>query len=305
MNENDAPNRPNNIHPPHEEPVVVVEKDRTVVLTEDETVIIEKAPAIDIVPANRSRKIYKGMWGVTEMVALGVALLFLLGVGVFYLAFVKPSYSELAANKAERDRLETELVSARARYGNITNTETEVAKLVSSVDDFEANFLPVAVLGRTSLYQRLNSLIIGNGLVNTNGPSYAPLEVAEPAQSNQSEEERGRERFRSLFPGVYVSMTVEGPYQNLRRFIREIETGREFVIISSVELAPSESTTGSASSGESDPMMIDPVTGLPVQASPQPQTQRGRTHGERVALRLEMAAYFRRQNAEQPPVATQ
>lgn len=295
---NNEPNLPDDLQP-REEPVVVTERDRTVILTEDETVVIEKAPVIDIVPANRPRKVYTGMWGIPEIIAIGLALLFLLGTGLFYLFFVKPSQTELTANREERNRLETELISARARYGNITDTETEVAKLVSSVDDFESNFLPVAVLGRTSLYQRLNSLIISNGLVNTNGPAYAPLEVAEPSQSNQTEEERGRERFRSLFPGVYVTMTVEGPYQNLRRFIRELETGREFVIISSVELAPSESTSGTSSSADRETMTIDPVTGLPVQVQPQPQTQRGRTHGERVALRLEMAAYFRRHNSIQ------
>lgn len=291
-----------------QEPVVITEPGRNVILTEDETVVIEKAPEIDIVPANRPRKVYGGMWGPPELVALGASVLFLLGTAMFYLFFVKPSYTELEANKAERNRLETELISAQAKYGNITNTETEVAKLVSSVDDFESNFLPVAVNGKTSLYQRINSLIIGYGLVNTNGPAYAPLEVADFTQTNQSDEERGRERFRSLFPGVYVTMTVEGPYQNLRKFIREIETGREFVIISSVELAPSESTSGNASAptgGADGFATIDPVTGLPVQVQPQPQTQRGRTHGERVALRLEMAAYFRRQNTAQPEEAVQ
>ena len=37
----------------------------------------------------------------------------------------------------------------------------------------------------------------------------------------------GHRQVRSLYPGVYVTMTVEGSYQNLRRFIRDIETGRE------------------------------------------------------------------------------
>lgn len=305
MNDNE-PNRPVNNNLPEQDntttqPVVINEPTRTVVLTEEETVVIEKAPELDIIPANRPRKVYGGMWGPPELVALGVSILFLLGAVLFYIIFVKPSYEELEANKSERNRLETELISARAKYGNITNTETEVARLVSSVDDFEANFLPVAINGRTALYQRVNSLIIGNGLVNTNGPTYAPLEVAEPSQSEQSEEERGRERFRSLFPGVYVSMTVEGSYQNLRRFIREVETGREFVIISSVELAPSESTTGNAAtSPDTGIVTIDPVTGMQMQAQPQPQTQRGRTQGERVALRLEMAAYFRRPNSAVP-----
>ena len=35
-------------------------------------------------------------------------------------------------------------------------------------------------------------------------------------------------------------MTVEGSYQNLRRFIREIETSKQFIVISAVELEPTE-----------------------------------------------------------------
>jgi hypothetical protein len=35
-------------------------------------------------------------------------------------------------------------------------------------------------------------------------------------------------------------MTLEGSYQNLRRFIREIETSNQFVVVSAVELEPSE-----------------------------------------------------------------
>ncbi len=47
--------------------VVVEEEDRTVLLTEDETVIIEKTPAISVVPKKRSRKVYAGMWGQFEI----------------------------------------------------------------------------------------------------------------------------------------------------------------------------------------------------------------------------------------------
>jgi hypothetical protein len=107
--------------------------------------------------------------------------------------------------------------------------------------------LPIAATGRTSLYQRLNGLIAGYGLVNTNGPNFAPLQMNEEQVSERergegedAKQEQGRSKFRSIFPGVYVTMTLEGSYQNLRRFIRDIETGSEFVIISSVELEPTE-----------------------------------------------------------------
>jgi hypothetical protein len=120
------------------------------------------------------------------------------------------------------------------------------------------------------LYQRINGLIGAYGLTNTNGPTYAPLELADIDQNNQSDAERGRARFRSLFPGMYITMTVEGSYQNLRRFIREVETGNEFVIISSVELAPSESSGTAAAETTVAPAetYINPITGMPEQTIP-------------------------------------
>jgi hypothetical protein len=185
-----------------------------------------------------------------------------------------------------------------------------VAKLVASVDDFENSYLPIAATGRTALYQRLNGLIAAYGLVNTTGPEYSPLETTDQGRENQTEQDRGRSKFRSLFPGVYVTTTLEGSYQNLRRFIREIETGNDFVIISAVELEPSDSARpanqaapGTEVQDPNDLASVDVRTGQlqPVgaaQQQQQPQYRRpsGKTRGETVSLRLEMAANFRRSN---------
>ncbi|QYO66707.1 hypothetical protein [Leptolyngbya sp. 7M] len=289
---------------------MVEETDRTVVVTPEETIVIEKDPQFDIPPANRPRKVYKGMWGPAELAAFAVALLAMLSVLALYLFYVIPSNRELEFAKAERDRLERERSDAQSKYGNITSTQQRVAELIQSVDQFETNYLPLAVTGRTSLYQRLNSLIVGYGLTNTSGPDYSPLEIgSEQERSTNSEEQRGRDRFLSIFPGVYVTMTVEGPYANIRRFIREIETGREFVLISSVELEPSE--TRRRPNAEQQPQEETPVApqdptrgGFPGMGRfPQPQQApaarppQGRTMGDVVSLRLEMAAYFRRNNA--------
>lgn len=301
--------------------VVVSEADRTVVLTENETIVIEKPTPIEIIPNNRPRKVYGGMWGPLEIAAFAVSLIVFLGVVGFYLLFVAPSSRKVEEMRAERDRLEQELISARSKYGNITNIETEVGKLVSSVSDFESTYLPVAANGQTALYQRLNGLIAAYSLTNTNGPNYAPLVLDERQNGEQAEQERGRAKFRSIFPGVYVTMSVEGSYQNLRRFINDIETSNEFVIISSVELEPTETKKplrdpslpqenmqaqqynnpyGRNPMGGVDPRNpavrgpVQPVQPVPQQ--PQADTNKGKTHGETVSLRLEMAAYFRRPN---------
>ncbi len=277
--------------------VVIDEPDRTVLLTTDETIIFEKVPSIDVVPVNRPRKVYGGMWGQAELITAGLAMMAVLTVVLLYVFMVLPANRELERNRAERDRLERELLSTRNKYGEITDTETHVAKLMSSVDDFESRYLPVATSGRTSLYQRINGLIAGHGLVNTTGPDYTPLETIDQNDGVQTDQERGRAKYRSLFPGVYVSMTVEGSYQNIRRFIREIETGNDFVVVSAVELEPSDSESAEKPANQNQPAP-GPVDGMPFGGAPtQSARQKGKTHGEVVSLRLEMAAYFRRPNA--------
>ncbi len=278
----------------------------------EETVIVEPAPPLAI-PVVRTRRVYAGMWGPTEIGVVTAGVLALLVTTVVYFFWVVPSNREVAANKAQADRLEIELGSARSKYGKITDTETQVAKIVDSVTDFEARFLPVVATGQSALYQRLNGLISAYGLINTSGPDYAPLEAAELNSGEQTSEERGRSKLRSIYPGVYVSTTVEGSYQNIRRFIREIETGREFIVVSSIEIAPSDSdgrkekksnadtattaaatTSPNAGFGGANPQAfqtgVNPVTSQnPVQAA-----QKGKTHGEVVSLHIELAAYFRR-----------
>jgi hypothetical protein len=281
--------------------VVIDEKTRTVLLTENETVIIEKDPVIDTVPKNRPRKVYGGMWGPTEIGVVGVSAFALLALLLVYLFVVVPSNREVEKNKAERDQLEKQLTETKAKYGDITNTQAHVAKLISSVDDFEIRFLPIASVGQTALYQRINGLIAANGLVNTTGPNYLPLDIIDPTRP-ESDEEKGKSKFKSLFPGVYISMTVEGSYQGLRRFIREIETTEQFVVVSTVELEPTDSQKKEKQPGAPDGSSVSisgpngPKFPNPNGSQMAPAQPKGKTHGETVALRLEMAAYFRRPN---------
>ena len=159
--------------------VVIEEENRTVLLTDNETIIFDKPERIDIVPKNRPRKVYAGMWGQSEIATVGLGMLAILAVVILVVLVVLPAQKELEKNKTERDRLEAELLTARGKYGDITTTEARVAELIASVDDFETRFLPVGTIGKSALYQRINGLIGAYGLVNTTGPDYAPLQIAD------------------------------------------------------------------------------------------------------------------------------
>ncbi|MEO6051718.1 MAG: hypothetical protein ABIP78_10360 [Pyrinomonadaceae bacterium] len=267
-------------------------------------------------PPNRPRKVSSSMWGTLEIAAVSASALIMVAVVMVYFFWVVPSNRELALNKSEADRLEAELISAKSKYGEITSTETQVGKLAASVDDFEMRFLPLTSNGQSALYQRLNGLIAAYGLVNTTGPDYSPLETVDVSSGQQTDEEKGRAKYRSLYPGVYVSTTLEGSYQNLRRFIREIETGRDFIVVSAVELAPTDTekqkeqtnpnsapntvavNPANPNSGRSNQKGFPPGFSAPGTVNQTQQRQRvpGKMHGETVSLHIELAAYFRRPN---------
>ena len=300
--------------------VVIEEETRTVLLTDTETIIFEKEPRIDIMPKNRPRKLYAGMWGPMEIATVSLGMLAILTMILLVVLVVLPAKKELEKNRAERDDLEAQLISAKSKYGSITTTEARVAELIGSVNDFETRFLRNPLLDKTSLYQRINGLISAYGLTNTSGPDYAPLEISDGSRGGQeSEDERGRAKFQSLFPGVYVTTTVEGSYQNLRRFIREVETSQQFVVISAIELEPAENeekvdptkpVQASINEVQVSPMMPNgfpqnPTFTQPVPQNQQPKILRGKTRGETVSLRLEMAAYFRRPTFQPVAVSNQ
>ena len=304
--------------------VVVEEADRTVLLTDNETIIIPKETVVSIPPKNRERKVYAGMWGNTELITVGVSMLAILTTILLFVFLVLPAQRELENNRTKRDELDKQLMTARSRYGSIKTTEEGAAKLRASADDFETRFLSTETNGKAALYQQLNGLIVAYGLTNTSGPEYAPLEIADFTRNNQqSDEDKGKSKFISIFPGQYVTMTLEGSYQNLRRFIREIETSNQFVVVSSVQFEPTENkeqpvdvtkpqqiSTFNQPKNPALNQFQNPTDGssqispnIPGQLpNPQPQTQnvtkidRGKTRGETVTLRLELAAYFRRPN---------
>lgn len=288
--------------------VVVDDAEKTVLLTEQETIVIEKESMISIVPKNRPRKVYGGMWGVPEIIAVGLGTLAILGAILLFAFLVLPRQKELQNNRAKRDELEQKLISEDRKYGSITTIEKRVAELISSVDDFETRFLKPSLIGKGAIYQQINGLISAYGLTNTTGPDYAVLEINNGSNNGQqAEKESGRAKFQSLFPGDYVTMTVEGSYPNLRRFIAEIERSNQFIVISAIELEPSDTEekkkleqTIAQQQQNQQPTDTGKINFQnptnQAQATPKPKIPKGKTRGEIVSLRLEMAAYYRRPN---------
>ena len=234
------------------------------------------------------------MIGLPELIGLAGAALLLVLTIFAYFYFYLPAVSRLKSTEADRARLQAQRQTSGTLVQENESTSQTVNKINASLEDFESNWLPVASSGRMSLYTVLNNLIRSNGLRNTAGPSYSPLEPIGTKQSVQptaTAEKQSHAKWQSIYPGIAVSVTVEGPYQNVRHFVRDIETSRQFLIINAVEL---ERVTQNGSVEETTPIL----PGRPATVGPRPVTG-GKT--TMVSLRMDMATYFQRPESKPTP----
>ena len=185
----------------------------------------------------RSRQL--SIIGAPELIGLGCAIFLALVTVFLYLYLLVPARSRVHSLELDRDRLQGQLRAAETNYTENTTTKETVDKITASLEDFENNWLVGPSSGRMSLYADLNDLIRSNGLRNTAGPSYttlAPIGMKTPAEVLASADKQSTAKWQSVYPGIAVSVTVEGPYQNVLHFVRDIETSRQFLIINAVEL---------------------------------------------------------------------
>lgn len=217
----------------------------------------------------------QGMFGVAEIIGLGVSALIVLIVIISYMYFLVPARSRKQSLELERARLQNQVRSTQEVIVRGQDTQSTVDKVTESLEGFESNRLANHAQGRMGLYDELNQLIRKDGLRNTSGPSYTPL-LSSTVKASSLGTRSASTKWQSVYPGIAVSVTVEGSYQNLRHFIRDLEASKQFIIINAIELERATETNSASSadggSGVSRPSLV--------------------------SLRLDMATYFKLGSAE-------
>jgi Tfp pilus assembly protein PilO len=212
------------------------------------------------------------MFGVAEVAALAGSCLVLLLVLLSYLYFVVPARSRVSSLTEDRARLQANLQTLTGVVNKEQNTKDQVDRITASLGEFETGHLLPADQGRLELYDELNQMIVKNNLRNTSGPTYTPLD---PMGTKAVGGKSITTKWQSFYPGIAVMVTVEGQYQDVRRFVRDIERSKQFVVINQVELqrANENSAPASADASASSP------------------------GGSLISLQMNLATYFQRDNA--------
>jgi hypothetical protein len=244
--------------------------------------------------------------GLPELIGLAGAAFLALITLFAYFYFYLPAQARHRSTQKQVEQLQSQLGPSQKLFSDTKTTSQSVDDTTGSVKQFESNWLAVAGPGRLSLYTELNELIRSNGLRNTAGPSYTSLDpVGSKVQTVAGAEKQGIAKWQSIYPGIAVSVTVEGPYQNVRHFVRDIESSRHFLIINSVEL---EGVTKSGADFTAETPVIKPqakparpgATRPEIAAAPVVTPAPG-GRGSLVSLRLDLATYFQRPEVKSAP----
>jgi Tfp pilus assembly protein PilO len=207
--------------------------------------------------------------GLPEIVALAAACAMLAVAFAAYFLMLVPERSRLAGLEDQRRQLQTQIRSAGESREHDRSTGETVSRILQSLTRFESDWLDVRGTGDKQLIEELNQKIARSGLSRAQF-SFIYQDDAQ-AGANQSAQQRAAgnlagsaRRRQTVFPSTDISLSIEGNYANLRRFIRDVESSRRFVVINGVQLEGINETGADAA-----------------------------TRGALVALRLDMSAYFR------------
>lgn len=212
------------------------------------------------------------MFGVAEVVALAGSCFVLALVLFSYLYFLVPARSRIASLNTDRKQVETNLKTLDTVVNNEQGTQRTVESVVASLSEFERKHLMRQEQGRMQLYEELNQLILKNNVRNTSGPTYTALD---PSDVKSGSGKSVVTKWQSFYPGINVMITVEGAYQDIRRFIHDVERSKQFVVINQVELQRAQQDN------------------VPVSA----EAGAAASRGSLVTLQLNMATYFQREGA--------
>jgi Tfp pilus assembly protein PilO len=231
----------------------------------------------------------RGAIGLPEFIALTLSALLLLTAVLAYLFLLAPQNSRKQALDAERGDLKRLLQSQQTNIGTTKDTQQRSSEILTSLDRFEVEHLGQVGSGTKTVIEELNRLIIKDDLRISGGVNYTQLQETVPGTEDARQrpstgsEGNAQRVVQSVFPGIGVTLTVEGAYPNLRRFIRDIEADRQFVVINTVEL---EGVTDSNAAQATAPVVASGESPSAQVTTP--------SRGALVSLRLDMAAYFRR-----------
>ena len=184
-----------------------------------------------------------------EMVAAGLTLGLVLLTILYYFMSLAPVRDQLSRVETEAaDQIKVIAAQPAPTQGGPSQKE-QIQLAKNSLADFEGGNLKPIAQGRIDLINEINMLAKADNLRLGSGIDmhgiYRPAATPE-ADSQPSKRKKDVEAL-DVFPRVQFHFVVKGEYKELRKFLRDLEGSKQYVVVDSVNLSNSEQKQGRGS----------------------------------------------------------
>ena len=177
-----------------------------------------------------------------EIVVATLVLLSFIGAVFYYFWYLKPEQENLT-------RLQAQLASQRDDLFKMATPEdpklvqNEIKQALETLDTFKGSYLKPRSRGQRELIDEINALVKKHNSRLASG-----LEMSVENIGGESDKEKARnkkaEENLEVFPKLNVSFTIAGEYKNLRAFISELESSKQFLVIRQLTFSMEEGLDG-------------------------------------------------------------
>jgi len=182
-----------------------------------------------------------------EIAAAGLAIGLVALVILYYFVSLAPVQDRLAkVEKDSADQLTVIGTPTRAQTGPSQKQQIQDAK--NSLSEFEGSYLKPMAQGRIDLINEINQLAKTDNLRLASGIEMrATNKVSAIETDSQGSKKRKDIEVLDVFPRVQFHFVVKGEYKDLRKFIRDLEGSKQYVVVDSVNLSTTEQKQGRGS----------------------------------------------------------
>ncbi|HUK90748.1 MAG TPA: hypothetical protein VLZ81_10140 [Blastocatellia bacterium] len=214
-------------------------------------------------PRSRSGTFSIGLTKV-ELIAGVVTVAVLIATVAYYVISLRPVHARVAEARARRSAQEKILTDLSPRQGSTESPKTQIKLAKASLDDFKDQWLKPMTGGRITVINQLNELVAADKVHLTSGiemhiakkGARSESSSAASDSSNSDDDAKSGSASRSkksdvldVYPKVQFRFSVVGRYEDVRKFLKDLQTTKEFLVIDSMVLADVEAKGSRGSRG--------------------------------------------------------
>lgn len=205
----------------------------------------ERVSRLDV-GAPRIKTLPFGLTGV-EIVAAFITLAFLAIAFTYYWTSLRPEQARLRQLERQLADQQRDLVPITPGVASTVSPSDAARDALESLERFKTGHLKAMRSGEIQLLRDLNAMAKKNGVQLTSGIDTTPRMPGQTEEdtsgAKKTPKQRKPEEILNVFPTLAARLSVAGEYTNLRSFISELESSKQFLVVKTISIINQEGKT--------------------------------------------------------------